>query len=457
MSVDQNHGHFLNQPLQATAIATPVKNSWRTSLRALGLRRRILIALSLLFTMVAAGPQNFTPLEQQQRAIARSVRGLDFDLLSWEYAALRDKVNAYFAQPAATLTAEEGSRLVQEYLQRAQQIGAIEGELARLAAEAPPNSSDGSTHSTETEALQAQLDALRAQQQADRPAVEQVIQKQVGDELVAAGFGFAGRPLPPVLFTFTEPPKKMVVSPRDRIETIYGHMLDAQIDLETIEEREAAIAQEQDVRAYITSIGGLGAFPTMVVDRAGLGWVLSTVAHEWTHNYLSLLPLGLNYTKSSDLIIMNESVAEVVGNEIGERVLQKYYPELMAEEAERVELDLIPIEQGPTFQFRREMRKTRQEVDRLLADGKIEEAEAYMEKRRLEFVEHGYPLRVLNQAYFAFHGSYVTSPSSSSPIGPKIEELRARLPDLHSFLQTVRSFTSVTDLDNALARLSGDR
>ena len=40
-----------------------------------------------------------------------------------------------------------------------------------------------------------------------------------------------------------------------------------------------------------------------------------------------------------------------------------------------------------------------------------------MEERRLLMVEHGYPIRVLNQAYFAFHGAYAESPASSSPIG----------------------------------------
>jgi len=52
------------------------------------------------------------------------------------------------------------------------------------------------------------------------------------------------------------------------------------------------------------------------------------------------------------------------------------------------------------------MRETRIRVDKLLAQGRIEEAEAYMEERRQEFVAHGYYIRKLNQAYFAFHGAY---------------------------------------------------
>jgi hypothetical protein len=203
---------------------------------------------------------------------------------------------------------------------------------------------------------------------------------------------------------------------------------------------------------YITDIGGLGAFPTMVVDRASLGWVLSTVAHEWTHNYLVFFPLGWNYFASQDLTTMNETVAEIVGNEVGEQTLARYYPELVPPPP--TEIEPISPEAAP-FNFQTQMRLTRLEVDRLLAEGNIEGAEAYMEARRQRFVENGYPLRVLNQAYFAFHGSYGTSPASTSPIGPKMERLRELMPDLKTFLETVRGFTSVADLDQALADWEG--
>ena len=86
------------------------------------------------------------------------------------------------------------------------------------------------------------------------------------------------------------------------------------------------------------------------------------------------------------------------------------------------------------------MRETRLRVDDLLAEGRVEEAEAYMEERRLIFVEQGYGLRKLNQAYFAFHGSYATSPSSGNPIGGQLEWLRAQSPTLRDYVRTVSSF-----------------
>ena len=91
------------------------------------------------------------------------------------------------------------------------------------------------------------------------------------------------------------------------------------------------------------------------------------------------------------------------------------------------------------------MRRIRQRVDQLLADGKIEEAEAYMETERLKLVKKGYNLRKLNQAYFAFHGSYALSPASIDPIGPQIRQLRAASPSLKTFLDRVGRLNSYDD------------
>ena len=68
----------------------------------------------------------------------------------------------------------------------------------------------------------------------------------------------------------------------------------------------------------------------MIMDTTNLSWLLSTIAHEWTHNYLNLRPLGLNYSTTPELRTMNETTANIVGDEVGNLVLQKYYPELVA-------------------------------------------------------------------------------------------------------------------------------
>jgi hypothetical protein len=75
-----------------------------------------------------------------------------------------------------------------------------------------------------------------------------------------------------------------------------------------------------------------------------------------------------------------------------------------------------------------------------------------MEARRQTFAENGYLLRVLNQAYFAFHGSYATGAAASDPIGPKLVQLRALSPSLQAFMQIASRLTSVAELDAALAQ-----
>jgi hypothetical protein len=101
------------------------------------------------------------------------------------------------------------------------------------------------------------------------------------------------------------------------------------------------------------------------------------------------------------------------------------------------------------------MRETRIRVDELLAEGKIEEAEAYMEERRQEFVANGYGIRKLNQAYFAFHGAYADEPGAAGadPIGPAVRELRARSPDLHTFVGRIAPVTTLAELQELLDQL----
>ena len=104
------------------------------------------------------------------------------------------------------------------------------------------------------------------------------------------------------------------------------------------------------------------------------------------------------------------------------------------------------------WDYNREMRETRLRVEELLAEGRVEEAEAYMEQRRRVFVEQGHNIRKLNQAWFAFHGSYATSPSTVNPIGGQLEWLRAQQSSLRAFVATVSSVSRYEDLLAILAQ-----
>jgi hypothetical protein len=106
-----------------------------------------------------------------------------------------------------------------------------------------------------------------------------------------------------------------------------------------------------------------------------------------------------------------------------------------------------------TVDFREVMQQLRLDVDALLEEGKVEDAELLMEEQRLHLEENGIFIRKINQAYFAFYGTYADSPASSNPIGPKVEELWDLTGDLQVFLSIMREVTNAEELDEALERV----
>ena len=147
---------------------------------------------------------------------------------------------------------------------------------------------------------------------------------------------------------------------------------------------------------------------------------------------------------------------------IASRVLRVVVRGVLEWNATTVQLDRTTALRAPAtaaapadpdkFDFGSEMHATRVTVDEMLAAGLVDEAEQYMEARRQLFVENGYRLRVLNQAYFAFHGSYATGVAATDPIGPKLERLRELSPSLKDFMHLVSGLTSAVELDQVLAQ-----
>jgi hypothetical protein len=415
----------------------------RRALRTLWRTLRLPLVLFVTLCLLGSGAPDAR--EARYQAVGLAVAGHVFDLVEWQVAGLSAKARAWWEPPAAALSEAAGVQLVRDYLARGDEIRAREVAILGI------RSGNGDVETDETRALQAEIDALRAEQLAARPAVEQVVERQVGSVIAAEGIRLGGTSFPPVLFSFAESPRKLVVSPRERIATEFYRMVDPAIGLEEVERIEQAIEADGRYSAYVARTGGLGAYPSMVLDDASLPWLLSTVAHEWVHNYLTLFPLGLLYGAGPEMTTINETVAEIAGDELGARVLARYYPDLVPPDPEGAAGEAAPPLPAwlrerpappPPFDFAYEMRLTRLTVDELLAAGRVEEVEAYMEQRRQVFVRAGYPIRRLNQGYFAFHGSYATSPGSSSPIGPELTALRAWVPDLRTFLHAVRTVTS---------------
>lgn len=435
--------------LTATTVAVPARAGSRK--RVWSLVRRSVVLLFVCLSIAALIPSNGpVGAAQTDFVIQQAIGNRGFRLAAWETQAIAQKAHDLLTRPGAGLTPAEQHDLVVTYFDALRRIDELTGQIERIHAD--PKNNDPIALAAP---LQAELNDLRAAQAERRPAVERIIEGQVTAVLADAGLTTGGQVWPPVQFAFTESPDYLIVSPRDRITVKEGVYLDPGISVADMERIEGQVARELDVSALVDGTGGFSSYPTMVVAIPDLTWVLDTVAHEWTHTYLYLRPLGWHYGDNGGMRTINETVASIVGEEIGRQVLERYYPELSAPAGWPQPLSMRPDWLGqksepPPFDYGAFMRTTRLEADRLLAAGKIDEAEKYMESQRRILVENGYTIRKLNQAYFAFHGSYAVGAAATDPIGGKLRLLRSQAGSLNEFLRTVARFSKPGDLDAAL-------
>jgi hypothetical protein len=343
----------------------------------------------------------------------------------------------------------ERSRLALEYGRLVDRAGEIEARIVAIYAD--PSLADPAGQAAP---LQEQLTEIRDRQAEIDPLVEETIQEQVAAVLAEIGLGGGGMPVPPVSFHFTQLPLALIVSPREVIREDANLQLDADLDLAAQVHLENQVEHAFGVSALVVPIGGIGTYPTMVEESGSLGWVVQVVAHEWTHNYLTLRPLGVSYESGPDQRTMNETAASLMGTAVGLLVLERFYPELVPPPAPQGPPGGEAVGAGPpAFDFRAEMHATRVQVDALLAEGRVDEAEAYMAERRQIFFDHGYPIRRLNQAYFAFYGAYADEPGGAAgedPVGAAVRELWTRIGSPAEFLRRISWMNDFEDLQRAL-------
>ena len=409
--------------------------------------RRWILALllaTLLMGLTAEGPPPASISTRARYLLAED----QFNFVGWELEALLSKLAYTLVVPQRYMDAPTRHDFLLEYLTLVSDAQRLEGEIYRVYAD--PEIEDAAAATVEQ---RARLAEMRADEDVRQPFAEAILEEQVACLLVDEGFGALGQEIPPVRARFTPLPLLLVISPRDHIEKIFSLGLRAGLGATRREAIESEIEAQFDVSALVTGIGGMAAYPSMLLESSSLNWLTNVTAHEWTHHYLTPRPLGWNYNASPEARTINETVASIMGEEIGRKVIARYYPELLPPEPVPEELEEEPLTpEPPAFDFQSEMRETRVRVDELLAQGKIEEAESYMEDRRRKFVAHGYHIRKLNQAYFAFHGAYAEKPGAAGedPIGPAGQELRARNSDLNVFVTEIAQVTTLVELQALL-------
>ncbi len=410
------------------------------------LRLGIPPALLLLLALALLAPEwpTFGDPDYRFQALVGSDRR--FDYVAWTVEALGDKAQAVLADSERYLEPGAAEALVLDYLEQLGRARTLEGEIAWVYAD--PAVADPAAA---TAAAQSEVDAIRAALAEQQPLVEGIVQKQVATLLDEEGLAVGGQLWPPLFMSMTPTPYLLIVSPRDRIEQSNYASLIPGLSTAEQEELEQAVFEQLNMSALVVPIGGLGTYPAMIAETSSMDWLAEVTAHEWTHHWLSFHPLGVRYLDSPQMRVINETVASLVDLEIGPQVMARYY-------AAPIETNTTVDANAPAaaidpplapFDFSDALAETRIEVDRLLADGQIEAAEAYMEERRQLFVSQGYAIRKLNQAYFAFYGGYAAEPGGAAgadPIGPMLRELRAASPSLRDFMRDVARVTSYEDL-----------
>jgi hypothetical protein len=358
----------------------------------------------------------------------------EFNVMSWELRHLPDKW-LYLAGSFFTggLSEQEQDEVLGRYLVLNARIGAL------------ASSAEAEERADEIERLIGERDGLEQEVEA---TIEGRLTALLEDERLTSSLPFfpdARWVWPPVDFELNEPPRVLNLSPRERIELVSQEVLNAGMTLDEIEHAEAEAEAGGGLSAHAASTSGMALYPSIVAHRADYESLAATVAHEWAHHHLSFKPLGLAYTDSLEMQTLNETIADLVGRELGARLVERYPLPATAQ----AELDAL-LPQNSEEELNIFLRDLRLDVEALLDAGEVEAAEALMEQRRLELAATGTSIRRINQAFFAYQDVYALDPVSIDPLGQQVVALRFRAADLDSFLEQVSGFDDAADVEDAL-------
>lgn len=403
-----------------------------------------------IFTLILT--RSVSPLSDPIESVRVYTRNIEFDYITWTFDAVVVKLDQGALNTVHYLDDDQRHDLVIQYIELVIQIQTGESALEEIY-------SDPDVENPDQEAASLKMELSRLYQQRDflGPLAETIIQNQLAQVVSDMGLSLVGQPFPPILYRTTPLPLALIVSPRNVIRQDADISLLPDLTLDQIIALENQVAQEKNVSALVEEVGGIGVYPTMVMQTRDLNWLVEVVAHEWIHNYLTLRPLGLNYSTTPELRTMNETTASIAGKEIGRALIDRYYKELLpppvVEEIPAETTQAEEIEEPEAFNFQHEMHLTRIIVDKLLEVEKVELAEDFMENRRQFFWENGYHIRKLNQAYFAFHGAYADEPAGAAgkdAVGAAVRALRASSPTLKTFINVIAWMYSFEQLQQVV-------
>ncbi|MCH7801921.1 MAG: hypothetical protein IIC24_10325 [Chloroflexi bacterium] len=413
-----------------------------------GMRKRTgaaLLILLLILLFVRVDNYKLTPVE----IIASDHL---FSIVRWEIKNFPQKwIHALWeAIPGNKPSREERLALIDEYLQLARKVqkerDRIEGVLIRRSA-----TKGSAAAAKELVPTKDALEQLKKEKNAIQGQTEEAVEAEISTLLAEMGFqSWFGLIWPPVDIKFEKPPTLLVLSARDKIELTGSVLLDPELKGVERDRIEREILEQHDLSALVDDLAGLATYPNIVSDLYTTRTIMRTAVHEWFHAYFFFKPLGKNLRKNETMFTMNETVTDILGRELGDIVFERMGGDLTISASRYApEEDINP-------NFTRVMRETRQRVEELLAEGKIEEAEKHMREQQWYLRLRGYNLRKLNQAYFAFRGRYAESPASTSPLGAQLNELRDLLPSAAAFIREISQVASHAEFLELLERVRAE-
>ena len=322
----------------------------------------------------------------------------------------------------------ERNSIVHEYLSTTLQLQKEQDNLADAATTTPLIDSASKNY---IDLKNKEVVRLSRKREELRGRAEEAIESAVSRAANNHGLGFTfGILLPPTDFRLGDPPHLLIISRRDKIVMSDSKLINPNLKWSERAEIENRAELYENTSALVDDLAGLGTYPAIVSDKDSLRRIMRTAAHEWLHNYWILKPLGRNMWDSQNMQILNETAADLVGNELGDEAFI-----ILGNDIENAyKYDTFSSSNPHLFTI---LRETRINVEEMLKNGNIEEAEKYMRKQLWNLKLGGYNIRKLNQAYFAFRGNYAEGPASISPIGSDLRELRDYYSTLGEFIESV--------------------
>ncbi len=232
------------------------------------------------------------------------IKPYTFSIVQWELRTIPREIKERISGKHGKINIED--EIVTRYFSIVGQISTLKSALKAV---------NSGNRQGDAASLEAELDRLQQQRTELADAVVRTIGRQIKQTLAEQGIF---NPLtnvkvnfPPLNFTLEKPPHLLVVSPRDRIESVREITLRQNINLEEMEGIEAKVDQ-LDVSSLVVELGGYGGtYPSFVSNNGSLKFTIETAIEEWLHQYLVFKPLCFLYILDLTGVSRNYEIATV--------------------------------------------------------------------------------------------------------------------------------------------------